>query len=102
MSVIAFDPELDFQPLFADQTGGVIGGGGTVDLQIQAVDGGLAGNVAAGAITAPSSALPVGVTFVNAGPTSAGTDPETDDSLRSRLLQATAGKGPGAARDYVR
>lgn len=75
---------------------------GTADASIQAREPGIAGNVGADAITAPVTPLPGGVTFTNPDPTTGGTDPESDDHLRGRLLAATAGKGPGAVRDYIR
>lgn len=66
-------------------------GTGSIDLPIEATEAGFAGDVAASAITAPSTPLPAGVTFTNAQPTLGGTDPETDEALRTRVLQAIAG-----------
>lgn len=80
----------------------IVIGTATVDLSISADAAGSAGNVAAHAITAPSTPLPAGVTVDNAGPTGGGTDEETDDELRGRVLQAMAGKGPGNVADYIR
>lgn len=92
-------------PLFEVTVGGTIpdggSGTGTIDLAVQAVDVGEGGDVAAGAITAPSSPLP-GITFTNAEPTIGGTDVETDDALRTRTLDAIVAGGPGTVADYVK
>lgn len=92
----------DPAPLFRVTTAGTIGGGGTVSLPIEATEAGKAGDVAANAITVPSTPLPAGVTFTNPDPTTSGSDPETDEGLRKRLLAAIAGKGPGTVADYMR
>lgn len=93
----------ELAPAFEVTVGGTIDVTATIDLDVIAVDAGSAGNVAAGAIIEPSTPLPTGVTLVgNALPTSSGTDPETDDNLRKRLLLALAGKGPGTILDYIR
>lgn len=94
----ADDPAQDFTVLEA----GAIPGAGTLLLPIQAVEAGTAGNVAPNVITIPSTPLPDGVTFTNPDRTTDGADPETDDALRTRVLQATAGKGPGTVNDYIR
>lgn len=105
VSTVPTDPD-DPAITFRVTTAGVIpdagGGVGSVDLPIVASNPGADGNVAATAITAPSTPLPDGVTVINALATGAGTDPETDESLRTRTLQAMAGKGPGNVADYVR
>lgn len=89
-------------PLFQVTVGGTIpAGGGSIDLAVQAVVEESAGNVAADAITVPSTPLP-GVTFTNAAPTEGGTDPETDDALRERLLEQFVGAGGGTILDYKR
>lgn len=77
------------------------GGVGTIPLPIVADAAGRDGDVAAGAITVPSTPLDPGVTCTNAGATGGGSDPETDERLRVRVLQATAGKGPGNAQDIL-
>lgn len=93
-------------PAFTVQAEGIIpdagGGSGSIDLPIQAALAGEAGDVATGAITVPSTPLPTGVTFTNAAPTLGGTDPETDDALRGRVLEALVGRGAGNQADYVR
>lgn len=101
LSVVPSTPD-DPTPEFEVVIGGTIPMGGSIDLAVQATQAGKFGNVAANAIIAPSSPLPAGVTFTNAAPTSSGSDPETDESLRARLLAALAGKGPGAVADYIR
>lgn len=101
LAVVPSTPD-DPTPEFEVTTGGTIPVGGSIDLSVQATEAGILGNVAAGAIAAPSSTLPDGVTFTNAEPTTSGSDPETDDALRKRLLAAIAGKGPGAVADYIR
>lgn len=74
---------------------------GAVDAPVTATVPGLAGDVAAGAIVAPSTPLPAGVTVSNAAATLGGADPESDDALRIRVLAAIEGHGPGTAADYV-
>lgn len=76
--------------------------GGELRLPIRAVEAGVAGNVGAGAITEPSTPLDPGVTFTNPEATTDGTEPETDDALRERVLEALTGQGAGNRRDYVR
>lgn len=87
-------------PMFEVIVGGTIGEAETIDLAVRATVPGAEGDVGAGAITAPSTPLP-GVTFSNAEETKGGTDPETDESLMTRLLEEFAGKGGGTVRDYV-
>lgn len=91
----------DDAPEFEVTVGGVIAGG-IVELPIRAVETGTLGNVAAGAITSPSTPLPPGVTITNDDPTTGGTDPETDEALRERVLDAYQGKGAGNRGDYLR
>lgn len=86
-------------PQFEVTVGGTIGVSGKLDLAVRAQEPGAEGNVAAGAITAPSTPLP-GITFTNANPTTGGTDPETDEALVERLLEEFGGKGGGTVRDY--
>lgn len=105
VSTVSTSPD-DPAQLFVTTVGGTIpdagAGTGTLDLPISADAAGSAGDVAAHAITAPSTPLPDGVTVDNAGPTGGGTDEETDDELRGRVLQAMTGKGPGNVADYIR
>lgn len=101
-TTVSADPDTpdDPAPAFVVQVEGTIPGGGEIDLPIQAQDAGRAGDVAANAITVQSTPLP-GVTFTNLAPTLGGTDPETDDALRARVLAALVGKGPGTRADYL-
>lgn len=72
-----------------------------LDVLVRAVEGGSAWNVSEEAITAPSTPLPADITsLVNTTAAVGGTDPETDEALRSRLLDAYEGRGPGTVRDY--
>lgn len=64
-----------------------IGAGGTVDVSIEAVEAGTAGNVPAGSITEIPVAIPGVQSVTNANPTSGGTDQETDAALLARLLE---------------
>jgi uncharacterized phage protein gp47/JayE len=95
----------DQTPTFAVTQAGTIAdagsGTGALDLSVQATEPGAAGNVAALAITAPVTPLPTGVTLVNQGPTGGGSDPEPDESLRLRVLQAIAGQGGANVAKYV-
>lgn len=72
---------------------------GTVTVPVRAVESGSAWNVGVNAIVAPSSSLP-GITFTNAAATAGGTDIESDEALRDRLLDAFLGQGGGNVRDY--
>jgi uncharacterized phage protein gp47/JayE len=81
---------------------GSIGTNGEIDASVTATEAGSIGDVASGAIIAQSTPLPPGVTFTNALPTLGGTDPEPDDSLRQRALNAAeSGHGPGNVADYI-
>lgn len=75
--------------------------GGAVVLPVQATEEGVAGNVGIGAITVLSTPIP-GVSVTNAAPTTGGTEPETDDALRERVLNAFIGQGAGNRQDYER
>lgn len=86
-------------PTYEVTVGGTIGATGKLALPVRATEGGTEGNVAAGAITAPSTPLP-GITFQNETEMTGGTDPETDEALVERLLEEFAGKGGGTVRDY--
>jgi uncharacterized phage protein gp47/JayE len=105
VSTVPTGPD-DATPDFAVTQAGVIADAGTgtgeLDLSVQATEPGAAGDVAALAITAPSTPLPAGVTLVNAAPTGGGSDPESDESLRLRVLQAIAGQGGANVAAYVK
>lgn len=93
--------EDDPAPEFTVDVGGRIPGGGSLDLTVTATDAGEAGNVGALAITVPGPGL-VGVDVSNADPTQGGTEAETDESLRGRVLNAYIGQGAGNRNDYER
>lgn len=95
------DPTPDFTVSTAGTIPDLGGGVGTITLPIVATEPGQAGDVSANAIIAQSTPLP-GITFTNPAPTIGGSDPETDDELRVRVIQALLGKGPGTVADYVR
>ena len=80
-----------------------IGSDGTVTVNIEAVESGTSGNVAAGAISLLAQPLH-GVSSVNnAMPTSGGLDEESDESLLERLLlQVKYPPGTGNKYDYER
>jgi len=87
---------------FVTKSDATIGAGGTVTVDIEAVEAGASGNVAAGTIT--MLAQPVaGVTAVtNAAATSGGTDTEDDESLLARLLAKVRNPGTsGNKADYI-
>lgn len=92
----------DPAPTFDTTQSGTVGGGGTLNLAILASTAGQAGNVAAHAITAQSTPLPAVTALDNALATGGGTDVETDEDLRTRVLQAMAGQGGANVAAYIR
>ncbi len=80
----------------------VIGSGGAVTADIEAVEPGTKGNVAADTIKLLANPV-TGVTAVtNPAPTSGGLDEEDDESLRARLLElARRDEGDGNVADYI-
>lgn len=89
-------------PVFTVTAPGTISGG-NVNVPIEAVVAGTSGNVAAGALTVVVTPTPPGVTSVsNALPTEGGTDVESDDDYKNRLLFSFVGVGPGNINDYKR
>lgn len=87
---------------FATKAEATIGDGGTVTVDIEAVEAGASGNVAAGTIT--MLAQPVaGVTSVtNAAATTGGLDEEDDASLLARYLQRVQSPSAGGNKaDYA-
>jgi len=80
---------------------GKIPGGGSIDLPVEALSSGVAANAPAAAVTLLQSEV-VGVEAVtNADPILGGADPESDESLRERLIESKDGEGPGNTRDYA-
>jgi uncharacterized phage protein gp47/JayE len=76
---------------------------GVLSVPISATEDGVLGNVAAGAITEFSTPPPEPtVTVTNADPTFGGTEAESDEGLRERVLGAFTGQGAGNKRDYER
>lgn len=94
-------------PTFEVTVGGVIPGvagvdpDGEVTLTIRATETGVAGNVSAGAITVAETPLP-GIDVTNAAETVGGSEVESDEALRERVLAAYKGQGAGNRRDYER
>lgn len=76
--------------------------GGKKALAIRATEAGVAGKVAANAITEFSSPPPAGTTVTNPTATTGGTEAETDEALRERVLGSFQGQGAGNKRDYQR
>lgn len=99
------DPEQDV-PEFEVVTGGVIPAAvlpatdGVLTLVVRATEEGVAGNVSVGAITEFSTPAPPGVTVTNAAATVGGTEAETDEALRERVLGAYQGSNAGNKRWY--
>jgi uncharacterized phage protein gp47/JayE len=81
-----------------------VGASGYVDIDVRATDSGLNGNVATGGITLLETVDPqlTGIQAVsNIRPTTGGSDPETDDELRERILaEAALPVGSGTVQDY--
>lgn len=92
----------DDEPLEFEVTeGGVIAGGGTVELPIRARETGAAHNVAADAIVGMAPPI-AGVTVTNDDPTLGGADVEGDESLLERVLAAYREQGGANALFYER
>lgn len=92
-------PDAD-APEYLTTAAGTVPAGGTLDLPIRAVEAGVVGDASAGAVTlvlTPNLAA----TVSNAAAISGGTEEETDESLRGRLLEAYQGQGPGNVTDYI-
>jgi uncharacterized phage protein gp47/JayE len=89
----------DDAPTYVTTTAGVIGGGGTVLLPVVATVAGVAGNIGANAISYTD--VP-GVVASNPAPIEGGTEVETDEALRARVIATYAGQGAGRVLDYVR
>lgn len=87
-------------PEFQTTESAVVPEGGSVTVAVKALEAGSAGKVGAGAITLIESPFAEALTVTNADPMVGGTDAETDESLRAKLLAAHEGRGPGNRRDY--
>lgn len=101
---VAVEPALpgDDAPSFEVIAGGIIAATETVDLPARAVTPGTAGNVAAGAVTQILSALPGATGVTNLLPFVGGTETETDELFRLRILDQYKGQGAGNVQDYER
>lgn len=74
----------------------------TVDVPVEAVVPGAAGNAAAGYVTTLVGA-PVGINYAaNESPITGGQDPEEDEAYRKRILDAWAHSPNGTNADYYR
>lgn len=80
--------------------GGEIPEGGSIDLPVEALAAGAAGDAPAAAVTLLQSEVADVEAVTNADPITGGTDPEDDESLRDRLIEARDGEGPGNTTDY--
>jgi uncharacterized phage protein gp47/JayE len=87
--------------LFVVTEGGEIGASGSLELPIEAVEPGAAGNVGANAITAATTALPEGTTINNPDALTGGQDIETDEHLSKKILELFEGRSAGTQLDYV-
>lgn len=102
VSPLQTDPDVA-PPIFQTSASAVIGGGGTVDVPVVAVNTGVAGNVAGGTITQLNSPNASITALTNAAGTSGGSEVETDDSYRNRiLLEFSQSQGAGNQSDYLR
>lgn len=73
--------------------------GDRITLPVEAVTTGVGTNAAAGEVTVQLSSIGAD-SITNAELIRGGTDPETDESLREKLLARFEGKGPGNKHDY--
>lgn len=82
---------------------GTIPVGGTIDLPVQAVDAGEAGNVAMSTLTVPQTPLDGLASTSNGDALSGGADVESDEAYRARLmLEFASVQGSGTVADYTR
>jgi uncharacterized phage protein gp47/JayE len=74
---------------------------GYVDVPIEAIEVGVDGNQAPGAVSLIDAYLPNMETITNVTPTTGGEDPEDDEQLRERVLaEAALPVGSGTKQDY--
>ena len=88
---------------YVTQADATVANTGTVTVPIVATTAGSSGNCASGAlVTLGTSVTNINPSGVASGPITGGTDQETNDSLRSRMLQAYQNPPQGGApSDYV-
>lgn len=97
------DADLGIESIFFVTTeAAVIPASGSIDVPIEAVDGGTAGNVTAGSIVVLAQSRNSIESVVNAAATSGGTDNESLESLLSRYLEKVRNPGTsGNKADYI-
>lgn len=100
-SPVQTDPDLE-PPVFQTTEGGTIDADGVIDLPAEALEAGEAGNVAAGTITYPRTAVPGVVTITNPDDFDGGEEEESDDALKTRMRLRFKGGGGGNAAAYAR
>jgi uncharacterized phage protein gp47/JayE len=91
----------DDVPSYEVVVGGTIDVTGELTLTVRATEVGIFGNVSGGAITEVETPLPL-VEVTNADAMIGGTEEESDESLRERVLGAYRGQGAANRRFYVR
>lgn len=91
----------DDAPEYEVTEAGTIDASGSITLPIQARETGISGNVGAGAVTVLSTPLSA-IEVTNAEAIIGGSEPETDDALRERVIASYRGQGAGNKRDYER
>lgn len=102
IETVQVDPDAD-PVAFEVTVGGTIPGGGSVDVIVEAVDEGVAANVAVGTITILLTPINGVASITNPTATSGGAEIESDELYRQRiLLEYAAPRGAGTAADYVR
>lgn len=94
------DPDAD--PIEFSTTAPATVAGGTAVVAVQAEVSGAVGNVSAGAIVNVDSPAPTLTGVANTDGTAGGTDVESDEALRERILLEFAGTGDGNINDYKR
>jgi uncharacterized phage protein gp47/JayE len=102
MGTLQTDPDAD--PItFRTSASATIPAGGSVDVPIEAVEAGSAGNVASATITVLLSPVAGVSAITNIDATTGGADVETDDAYRVRILLEYANpSGGGTVADYQR
>lgn len=100
MSPVQTDPEIE-PPIFATTASGVLDGGGTLTLAIEALFAGTASNVGAGEITFLVTGVPGIESLTNANATGGGTETETDIALKRRLQGLVQGGKGGTIAQYT-